>query len=90
MTHDNDNLDARLARLSGATAGVRPGSGFSARVMGRIGQEQLGTLWALKTPTRRFFPIGMLAAALALVWAVSVDDQVNEALAINDDVELSW
>lgn len=90
MTHDSDDLDARLARLSDATAGVRPRPGFSARVMSCIGQEQLGTLWALKTPTRRFFPIGMLAAALALVWAVSVDDQVNEALAINDDVELSW
>ena len=90
MTHDSDDLEARLARLSGATAGVKPRAGFSARVMNRIGQEQLGTLWALKTPTRRFFPIGMLAAALALVWAVSVDDQVNEAMAINDDVELSW
>lgn len=90
MTHDSDDLDARLARLSGATAGVQPRPGFAGRVMGRIAQEQHGTLWALKTPARRFFPIGMLAAALALVWAVSVDDQVNEALAINDDVELSW
>ncbi len=90
MTHENEGLDARLARLSGATAGVQPRPGFSLRVMGRLEREQLGTLWALKAPTRRFFPIGMLAAALALVWAISVDDQVNEAMAINDDVELSW
>jgi hypothetical protein len=90
MSHHDEDLDARLARLRSATAGVQPRPGFAGRVMGRIGQEQLGTLWALKTPARRFFPIGMLAAALALVWAVSVDDQVNEALAVNDDVELSW
>jgi hypothetical protein len=90
MSHENEDIDARLARLAGATEGVQPRAGFSKRVMARIGEEQLGTLWALGAPARRFMPIGMLAAALALVWAVSVDGQVNEALAVNDDVELSW
>jgi hypothetical protein len=58
--------------------------------MQRIGQEQLGTLYALGVPARRLFPLGMLAAALALVWAVSASSQVDEAMAASDDTELSW
>jgi hypothetical protein len=91
MNHDSEDIDRRLARLAGATAGVRPRAGFSAEVMSRITRERALTVSALGAPARRFFPIGMLAAAMALVWAVSVDDQVAEAIAINDDTELtSW
>jgi hypothetical protein len=90
MSQKHEDIDARLARLAGATEGVRPRADFSSRVMARIGEQQVGTLWELRAPARRFIPIGMLAAALALVWAVSVDDQVNEAIAVNDDVELAW
>jgi hypothetical protein len=90
MSQKHEDVDARLARLHGATEGVRPRADFSSRVMARIGEERVDTLWALGTPARRFIPIGMLAAALALVWAVSVDRQVNEAMAVNDDVELAW
>jgi hypothetical protein len=89
MSHEED-IDARLARLAGATASVRPRADFSQRVMQRIGSEQLGTLYALHAPARRFLPLGMLAAALALFWAVSVDGQVNEALASSDDTEIVW
>jgi hypothetical protein len=90
MSHDED-LDARLARLAAATADVRPRAHFSARVMQRIGREPpLGAVYALGAPARRFFPLGMLAAALAMVWAVSVSSQVDEALAASDDTELSW
>jgi hypothetical protein len=90
MSREHEDMDARLSRLTSASEGVTPSAGFSARVMARIGQEQVGTLFALRTPARRFVPVGMLAAALALVWAVSVDSQVNEAVASSDDVELSW
>jgi hypothetical protein len=89
MSHDED-IDARLARLATGTAVLRPRAGFSNRVMQRIGQEQAGTLYALNTPARRFLPLGMLAAALAMVWAVSVSSQVDEAMAASDDTELSW
>ena len=85
-----DDIDARLSRLAKATDGVRPGAGFSSRVMARIAEEQLGTLHALGIPARRFLPLGMLAAALAMVWAVSVSNQVNDAMASTDDTELSW
>ena len=89
MSHDEE-IDARLARLASGTEELRPRAGFSGRVMQRIGQEQLGTLYALNAPARRFLPLGMLAAVLAMVWAVSVSSQVNEALATSDDTELSW
>ncbi|HYQ14233.1 MAG TPA: hypothetical protein VEQ58_00690 [Polyangiaceae bacterium] len=89
MSHEED-IDARLSRLSGATAGVRPRADFSSRVMQRIEAEPPGAWFALRAPASRFLPVGMLAAALALVWAVSVNNQVNEAMASSDDTELSW
>jgi hypothetical protein len=89
MSHQED-IDEKLARLARATAGVKPRADFSNRVMQRIGGEQLGTLYALRAPARRFLPVGMLAAALAMFWAVSVDSQVSEALASSDDMELVW
>lgn len=89
MSHEED-IDQKLARLAGATEGVQPRADFSRRVMQRIGEPQLGTLYALRTPARRFFPLGVLAAAMALFWAVSVDGQVDDALASSDDMELVW
>jgi hypothetical protein len=89
MSHDQE-IDDELARLGRATALVRPRADFSSRVMQRIGQEQLGTLYALRAPARRFFPLGVLAAAAAMFWAVSVESQVSEALASTDDLEMMW
>ncbi|HYP91188.1 MAG TPA: hypothetical protein VEQ59_23645 [Polyangiaceae bacterium] len=89
MSHEED-IDARLSRLSAATAGVRPRADFSRRVMQGIYAEPAGGLLALRSPASRFLPVGMLAAALALVWAVSVNNQVNEAMASSDDTELAW
>ncbi len=89
MSHDED-IDARLSRLAAATEQVGPRFDFSKRVMQRIGQEPIGTWHALGKPARRFVPLGMLAAAMAMVWAVSVSSQVDEAMAASDDTELSW
>ncbi len=89
MSPDED-IDAKLARLTNATLAVGPRPGFSSRVMARIQEEPAITLFALNTPARRFFPLGMLAACLAMVWAVSVTSQVDEALAASDDTELAW
>jgi hypothetical protein len=87
---NHEDIDARLARLAAATSELRPRADFSGRVMQRIGQEQLGTLYALNAVGRRFLPLGVLAAALAMVWAVSVNGQVEEAMASSDDMELAW
>lgn len=89
MSHEED-IDEKLARLANATRAVGPSADFSARVMQRIGGEQLGILYALRVPARRLLPLGVLAAAAAMFWAVSVDSQVNDALASSDDMELVW
>jgi hypothetical protein len=57
--------------------------------MQRIGAEEAGTVLQLRVPARRFLPVGMLAAALAMVWAVTVNSQVDEAMASGDDTELA-
>ncbi len=89
MSHE-ENIDARLSRLSKSTEGLRPRAGISSRVMARIGTEQALSLTALRAPASRFLPFGMLAAAAALIWAVSVNNQVNEAVAASDDTEPVW
>lgn len=89
MSHDED-IDAKLARLASASQGIGPSAGFSSRVMARIHEEPAISWVALSTPARRFLPLGMLAACLAMVWAVTVTSQVDEALAASDDTELAW
>ncbi len=89
MSHDED-IDARLARLTSTTEGLGPRAGFSSRVMASINEESSVTLLSLSAPARRFFPLGVLAACLAMVWAMSVTSQVDEALAASDDTVLSW
>lgn len=88
MSHED--LDARLSRLAAATSAVGPRAGFSERVMARIDRERPNGWLSLGAPARRFLPFGLLVAAVSLVWAVSVNGQVNEALATGDDTELAW
>jgi hypothetical protein len=91
MSQEEDDIDARLAGFAERTAGLGPRAGFSSRVMLRVAEEPVASLVALKLPARRFLPVGMLAAALALVWAFSAHSAVNEALAVSyDETELTW
>jgi len=90
MSHDDQDIDLQLKRLTDATASVGPSTGFSSRVMQRIAEEPPAGLQALRLPAWRFFPVGVLAAALALFWAVSVEGEVSEAMAVSDDTELTW
>ncbi len=79
---EQEDIEQRLARLSGATDRVRPSAGFSARVMLAIHQEAapsfLETTWS---SARRLLPIAAIAAAMAVVWAVQVDGTVDDELA---------
>ena len=79
---DQEDIDQRLSRLSGATDALRPSAGFSARVMLAIGAEAapsfFETTWF---SARRLLPVAAIAAALAVVWAVQVDSTVDDALA---------
>jgi hypothetical protein len=81
---DQEDIDQRLARLSGATEGLRPSAGFSARVMLAIdsGAEPAPSLFVTAWfSTRRLVPVAAIAAALAVVWAVQVDSTVDDELA---------
>jgi hypothetical protein len=90
MSHEHEDIDARLARLASATSGIQPRPGFAQQVMQRIGPEPVFTLAALQRPALRILPVFALAAALSLVWAASVQGDVYEAMAVSDDTELSW
>ena len=81
MTHHED-IDSRLARLSGETAALRPTNGFADRVMLAIGADPapsfFETTWF---SARRMLPVAAFAAALAVVWAMQVDGSVEDDLA---------
>jgi hypothetical protein len=83
VSADGEDMDARLARLGMATDGLRPGAGFTGRVMAAIGREEppglLETLWG---SSKRFLPIAALAAACAVVWAAQAQTTVDDALAV--------
>lgn len=79
---EQEDIEQRLARLSGASDAVRPSAGFSARVMLAINRETapsfLETTWF---SARRLLPVAAIAAAMAVVWAVQVDGSVDDELA---------
>jgi hypothetical protein len=79
---DQEDIEQRLARLTGATEGLRPSAGFSARVMLAIDREPApGFFEAAWFSARRLLPVAAVAAALAVVWAVQVDGTVDDELA---------
>ena len=82
MTAQED-IDQRLARLSDATHGLRPSTGFSARVMLAVEHvERAPNLFeSAWFSARRLVPVAAIAAALAVVWAVQVDGTVDDELA---------
>ncbi|MEO7033547.1 MAG: hypothetical protein ABI548_06705 [Polyangiaceae bacterium] len=81
---DLDDIDQRLARLSGETNALRPSVGFSARVMQAIEQEapRAPNFWENAwLSSRRLLPVAAVAAALAVGWAVQADRSVDNELA---------
>lgn len=79
---EHEDIEQRLARLSGATDALRPSAGFSARVMLAIDSEGAPSfLEAAWFSARRLVPVAAIAAALAVVWAVQVDNSVDDELA---------
>lgn len=79
---EQEDIEQRLARLSGATDALRPSAGFSSRVMLAIEAEAAPNfLEATWLSARRLLPVAAMAAALAVVWAVQVDGSVDDELA---------
>ena len=93
--HDED-IDARLARLTNATRNVEPRRDFGARVARAVaekGHPAVEPSWiddAVRS-ARRLVPIAALAAVLGLVWAVQSDRAYDDAFASSyGDVETAW
>lgn len=81
---DREDIDQRLARLSGETNALRPSVGFSARVMQSIELEALRapSFWENAwRSSRRLIPVAAVAAVVAVAWAVQVESSVDDALA---------
>jgi hypothetical protein len=83
MSPREEDVEARLARLSRETEALGPSPGFNARVMAAIDREEpAGFVDALWASSRRLLPIAALAAAVAVVWAVQSHGTADDALAI--------
>lgn len=85
------SLDGRLARLGEGTAGLRPRGGFNDRVMLAVRASRPGLFESVLRPARAMVPVALMAAALAMGWAVRADRAAELALASSYDVvELEW
>ena len=93
MTDENEEIDARLARLGRATEAIGPRADFGKRVMRALDTGQDVGWWSdVLRPARRVLPVAALAAAFATVWAAESDVAFDDALSIasDDAVELEW
>jgi len=80
-----------LDELLEKTKDVGPRAGFSDRVMRAAEAERVGLLAFLPRASKRFVPIAALAAAAAVVWAVTAMRDADDATASSDDTaEVEW
>jgi hypothetical protein len=80
-----------LDELLEKTKDVKPRDGFPDRVMHAVQAERVGLLAFVPRASRRFVPIAALAAAAAVVWAVTAIRDADDATASSDDsVEVAW
>lgn len=95
MKHHDEDMDARLTRLTAATERVAPRRDFSARVAGAVSAKPavVAPSWvddAVRS-ARRLVPIAALAAVLGVVWAVQSDRAYDDAFAASyGDVDGEW
>ncbi len=93
MTHqDQEDIDARLARLAQATERVGPSAGFADRVLVAVSRAPDPNWWSdLPRVSRRLLPVLTLVAAGAVVWAIHSARDVDDALVGSFDVmEIEW
>ena len=80
-----------LDELLEKTSGVVPRAGFSDRVMHAVEGERVGLLAFVPRASKRFVPIAAVAAAAAVVWAVTAIRDADDATASSDDTaEVAW
>ena len=80
-----------LDELLEKTKDVSPRNGFSDRVMRAVGGERVGLLAFVPRASKRFVPVAAIAAAAAIVWAVTALRAADDATATSDViVEAEW
>ena len=86
-----DDIDRELAALGRATKGIQARPGFSRAVMQAIEQDSVG-LWGQVTALAwRWVPVAAAVAAVALVFAIESEAEVDDELATAyGAVEVDW
>lgn len=93
MRRETDEaMDERLARIGQATASLRPRPGYDDRVMRAVQASRgAGAFDGVLRAARAVMPVAVMAAALAVGWAVRTDRAADMALASSfDAVEMEW
>ena len=81
----------QLDELLDKTRDVEARAGFSDRVMHAVERERVGLFAFVPRASKRFVPIAALAAAAAVVWAITAMRDADDATASSDDsAELEW
>ena len=88
----DEAMDERLAKIGQRTAALRPRVGYSDRVMRAVQASQgVGMIDGMLGAARAFMLVAVMAAALAVGWAVRTDRAADLALASSfDAVEMEW
>ena len=80
-----------LDELLEKTKDVSPRNGFPERVMRAVEGERVGLLAFVPRASKRFVPIAAIAAAAAVVWAVTAVRDADDAAASSDETaEVEW
>jgi hypothetical protein len=80
-----------LDELLEKTKTVEPAAGFSDRVMRAVAAERPSVLSFVPRAAKRFVPVAAIAAAAAIVWAVTAVRADDDASASSfDSVEAEW
>lgn len=93
MTTESDEaMTERLAAVGRRTAALRPRGGYNDRVMRAVQASRgAGVFDGLVRASRAIMPVAVMAAALAVGWALRTDRAADMALASTYDVvEVEW
>jgi hypothetical protein len=87
----DETMDERLAKIGERTATLRARGGYNDRVMQAVQAARGGLFDDLWRAARAIMPVAVVAATLALGWAVHTDRAADLALASTFDVvEVEW
>lgn len=81
-----ETLEQGLARIGASTAALRPRGGYNDRVMRAVQAARGASVFdGMLRAARGMVPVAVMAAALAMGWAVHNDRAADLALASNFD-----